>query len=429
MALHSPEYTLTGNPRSKIIIIITILFLLTFLPSIYLIKVIIPDAENAQLDALGKVIAQQLANSSTEQVVHKDALGLSVILRQLVNDDSVTHAAIYAANNEILAEAGTLPEAQTADYRNYSSNIMVQESLAGVVHITLHTHDIPLMGIYSLSQIVWVMVAWGLLILLITAVWVIKLLHPAAAVGAATDEFAVTTLQRILHTLNPGEQHPSGALTTDADHSNWHIVRSAVLVLEFSNLSMLLQRLNNKTMAKLVDECYANMETSAKLYNANVSGWLGKHVVICFNGANDETEHYFHAICCAELIIGLTNHLNEQLAKTNLPRIKLRAALHAGDLLTDTDHLLADAPKHIISEIVSIATEICQNAEHNQLLISDDLYMADSIAHRLIISDPHVVVLECINRPITTYAILDLQPTYRELLSRQIQQLIKLKSH
>lgn len=426
MTIHSQAYLPAANSRFKISVSVAILLACTVLPCLYLIAFIIPNSQHTQIDELGKVIAQQLANSSTEQTVHKDTLGLSVILRQLIDEGSVVHATIYSADNEILAEAGTLPEETATDYRTYSDDIMVQESLAGKVSVTLHTNSASLIGMYTLTQWVWIIIAWCFFAFLMTIFWVMHLLRPIDT-NDATDESAVNTLQRILQTLNPNTPTQTVSPATPDDHAHWHIVRSGVLVLEFSNLSMLLQRLNNKTMAKLVDECYANMEMSAKLYNGNLSGWLGKNVVICFNGSNDETEHYFHAVCCAELIIGLTNYLNERLAKSNLPRIKLRAALHAGDLLTDADHLLTQAPKHMISEIVSIATEICQHAEHNQLLISDDLYTSDAIAQRIIISDPHVIVLECIDRPITTYSILDLQPTYRELLTRQIQHLITSK--
>lgn len=427
MTIPSSEYISSRNPRLKVVACIGILLIVTTLPYLYFILFIIPNYQHAYIDDLGKVIAQQLSNSSTEQVVHNDTLALSVILRQLVDDNHVVHAIIYTADNKLLAEAGKLPEEASTDYQQYSNKIMVQESLAGTVQITLRTHNERQIGLYTLSQWVWIIIGWSIIIFFASAAWIAYLLRSTDNDNSADASTTVNALQRILQTLNLNNSTESLPNTTHNDDTYWHIVRSAVLVLEFSNLSMLLQRLNNKTMAKLVDECYANMELSAKLYNGNLSGWLGKNVVICFNGANNETEHYFHAVCCAELIIGLTNYLNERLVKSNLPRIKLRAALHAGDLLTDTDHALTQSPKHMISEIVSIATEICQHADHNQLLISDDLYTSDAIAQRIIISDPHVIVLECIDRPITTYSILDLQPTYRELLTRQIQHLITSK--
>jgi adenylate cyclase len=416
------------NDRVKISVVLTIVLTLTVLPCLYLIGFVLPNTQNTQVDDLGQLIAQQLSSSSAEPVVHKDTLSLSVVLRELISSGVVVHAAIYSADNQLLAEAGATPETTSSEFHDYMENITVQDSLAGHVRVTIRTNVLSMAGIYSASQWMWIILAWTFFLLLIAIVWITSLLHSSNKVANA-NEPTIGVLQQILQTLNPAHHSaPTNQPEHVAEHSHWHIVRSGVLVLEFSNLSMLLQRLNNKTMAKLVDECYANMEMCAKLYNGNLSGWLGKNVVICFNGSNDETEHYFHAICCAELIIGLTNYLNERLAKSNLPRIKLHAALHAGDLLTDVDYLLIEAPKHMISEAVSIATEICQHAEHNQLLISDDLYTSDAIAQRLIISDPHVIVLECINRPMTTYAILDLQPTYRELLTRQIQQLITLKS-
>lgn len=406
---------------------VALLLAVTVFPCLYLIFFIFPQSQHTTVDELGKLLAQQLGNSSAEQVAHNDTLSLSVVLHQLIKSPSVVYAAIYSADNQLLAEAGTPTEEISTEFTTYNENITVQNNIAGRVQLTLRTNAPVTIGIYSTSQLMWIMSAWLFLSLLLTAIWIAYVLHPNNPI-AIDSETTVKGLRGILQTLNrPTALTPTQESTITADNSHWHITQSAVLVLEFSNLAVLLQQLNNKTMTKLVDECYTNMEMCAKLYNGNLSGWLGKNVVICFNGFEDETEHYFHAICCAELIIGLTNHLNERLIKSNLPRIKLQAALHIDDLLTDADNIETQVPKHMISEAVSIAAEICQHADNNQLLVSSDLYTSHAIAERLIVAEPHVVVLECINQPITTYAILDLQPTYRELLTRQIQQLIAMK--
>lgn len=419
----SSDHPLPTSQHIKISAGIAVLLALIVLPYIYLIFFIFPIAGQDKTDELGKLLAQQVGNGNAEQIVNKDTLILSVVLHQLTSSGSVAYAAIYSADNQLLAKAGVPSEESSAEFRTYTENITIQNSSAGRVLITLRTNGPMMVGIYSTAQWAWIMFAWFIFLVLITIVWVSYVLLPKGTATVDTESI-VTGLQRIRRTLTRATQPITPEelpVAVDNEPERWHTVQSGVLVIEFSNLSTLLQQLNNKTMTKLLEECYANMDMCAKLYNGSLSGWLGKNVVIYFNGSNEETEHYFHAVCCAELIIGLTNYLNERLLKSNLPRIKLHAALHAGDLLTDNNHS--------ISETISIATEICQHADNNQLLISDALYTRDAVAERLLVSEPHILVLESINRPITTYAILDLQPTYRELLTRQIQQLITMKSN
>jgi uncharacterized membrane protein affecting hemolysin expression len=166
----------TINYRLKISTGVAILLALTLLPCMYLIVFVIPDTQSTQIDSLGKLIAQQLSNSSAEQVVHKDALSLSVMLRELVSDGTVTHAVIYTPDNQPLAEAGAQPEETSHDVHTYSENIMIQDSLAGHVSITIRTNTLTLAGIYTVNQWMWIIVAWAFFLLLITIAWISSVL-------------------------------------------------------------------------------------------------------------------------------------------------------------------------------------------------------------------------------------------------------------
>ena len=63
-----------------------------------------------QADALGQSLLKQTSMTAESALSANDALSLAVLLRELVNNPYVKHAAIYSVDNRVLAEAGLRPK-------------------------------------------------------------------------------------------------------------------------------------------------------------------------------------------------------------------------------------------------------------------------------------------------------------------------------
>src|SRR4051812_15050717 len=122
--------------------------ILTFGPLLYWAMFISFSHHQTQLDELGNSLAQQLANNNADRVLHKDSLSLSVILHQIINNNSITHAAIYDNTHHVLAEAGApAPEGNSTVFKSYDANIIFQDASVGSVRLTLKNSVLSLAGI------------------------------------------------------------------------------------------------------------------------------------------------------------------------------------------------------------------------------------------------------------------------------------------
>nr|WP_154742452.1 AhpA/YtjB family protein [Pseudomonas karstica] len=97
------------------------------------------QAMHEQADALGASLTTQTATSATELLVSNDILSLNVLLNNLTKNPLVAHAAIYSADNRIMAEAGQRPKNGLLREAEglYSSNITFQDVKAGQLRISL----------------------------------------------------------------------------------------------------------------------------------------------------------------------------------------------------------------------------------------------------------------------------------------------------
>ena len=97
------------------------------------------QAMHEQADAVGQSLTTQTATSATELLVSNDILSLNVLLNNLVKNPLVAHAAIYSADNRIIAEAGQRPKSGLLGPADglYQTRIALQDVTAGNLRISL----------------------------------------------------------------------------------------------------------------------------------------------------------------------------------------------------------------------------------------------------------------------------------------------------
>jgi Ca2+-transporting ATPase len=98
------------------------------------IAALLGETERKQGQLIGMAIASQLASGVSEYLISEDRLSLAVLLSDLVQKGVFESAAIYGADNSLVAMAG-----DPTDFLSqvYTVEIPYQDSIAGYVRITL----------------------------------------------------------------------------------------------------------------------------------------------------------------------------------------------------------------------------------------------------------------------------------------------------
>ena len=97
------------------------------------------QAMHEQADALGQSLVTQTAVSATELLVSNDILSLNVLLSNLAKNKLVAHAAIFSADNRLVAESGQRPRGGLLDASGglYETKITFQNVNEGTLRVSL----------------------------------------------------------------------------------------------------------------------------------------------------------------------------------------------------------------------------------------------------------------------------------------------------
>ena len=379
-----------------------------------------------QADALGQSLLQQTSQTAQSALSANDALSLAVLLRELVDNPYVKHAAIYSVDNRILAEAGLRPNSSSSDKGFYSQQLSFQDVIAGSLHLHIDTQKLREPLINSLQS----MAVLGIVLLILTVFlathlgrsvalplqhlsnWLINPVPPAPyaqrpdEIGLLArqlnDYFILDTQPEDIPTLQPvadttlssatpapkadsteTEDEPAFAYNSSLDtiplsaldsvrpHAPSALAeRTTILAVEFGNLEHLRQ-LPQERLVGLLKKYRHAVEQSALLYGGQLYTLADGRSLISFN--SDNAEYPRNALCCGELLRAFGHALQIEVADSGIA-LHIQLGLSEGPLIQ-----ASSLGEILLSSSAQAALELSQHSR-NLLLLNNSLAEHSSIA-------------------------------------------------
>lgn len=304
-----------------------------------------------QADALGQSLLQQTGRSAAGALSADDTLSLAVLLRELVNNPYVSHAALYSVDNRILAEAGQRPKSSQTELGFYSQQLSSQNVITGSLHLHIDIKKLQ----KPLDTSMQILAAVGLVLLILTALlsrrlgrsiavplqslsnWLNNPVAPAPEIER-TDEIGYLARQLsenfmdepdateqpqtddALVPLAPASNDPAASpnslLAANPAVSQPQSVqlvpaRTAVLAVEFGNMEQLRQ-LPNERLADLKNKYRHALEQSAELYAGQLYNLADGRSLITFS--SNHPDYPRNALLCGELLRAFSHVLQIEVA-------------------------------------------------------------------------------------------------------------------
>lgn len=328
-----------------------------------------------QADALGEALLTQTVREVATPLQEDDHLALAAVLRELVENPYVAHAALYNIDNRTLAEAGQRPR-QGALNSQYSRAVTLEHSLLAQlqIHVDIHRLQKPLKANLQLLALC----AVGLLILAVIVLsrigrsisrpltlltrWLADP-HGPAPQQNRTDE--IGQLARLLdqcfqplpepaapladtmedddndfigpddseddngdepdeNDFEPELQEPSAAVSAVPEHT-------AVLAVELS-LTDPMYSLDESRQQALLQRHADALDEIAAHWHAQQLQMSDGTALLLFHG--DEGEPVEQAVCAAELLRALVHSLQMDIADSRIT-LGIRLGLALGEPVID----------------------------------------------------------------------------------------------
>lgn len=417
---HPRRTSITSRVTGYVFLIITTC-LLTFA---WLVHTQLQWSVQQQADALGHTLLQQTRNATESALSADDTLSVAVLLRELVENPYVSHAALYSVDNRILAEAGKRPRSNSTTPGFYSQQLSFQDVTAGSLHLHIDVQKLQ----KPLNTSMQTMGALGITLLILAAFvsaylgrsiarplqnlsnWLINPAPPAPHIQR-TDEIgllarqlnqffiddtqtnAIPTLEDTedaspipSHASGPSTEHqsdapayaqlmdtiPLSALDTVRPYAAEPTkkARTAILAVELGSMEQLRQ-LQHDRLTELLKKYHNVVEQSAALYSGRLHTLADGRSLIAFDSEHDEYPR--NALCCGELLRAFGHALQIEVADTGIV-LQVQLGLSEGPAATN-----ATLGELLLSETAQTALTLSQHSR-NLLLLSDSLAQHSSIS-------------------------------------------------
>ncbi|HET8707623.1 MAG TPA: adenylate/guanylate cyclase domain-containing protein, partial [Pseudomonadales bacterium] len=154
-----------------------------------------------------------------------------------------------------------------------------------------------------------------------------------------------------------------------------------------------------------------------------VDKFIGDGAMVIFGAPNADSEHAFHAICCALMFQCLASSFNEERAKKGEPHLSFRIGIHSGEMIAGTLGCKARIEYTVVGDTVNTAARLCSMAPVDKILISQITFdLADGF-QRLVTHTEKTVDIRGKTEPVPTIVVEDLEAEFRVELETPLQEM------
>lgn len=434
-----------------------------------------------QVNTMGATVAMQLADSATEMVLADDALGLQMLVNNLV-DDNILGAVIISQEGVRLAGAGITSGEYSVSYQrnralaneqvqsfewqsetagqpliSFISKIQFNDLQAGHVVVTFSRNDMMQSLSDSRQMIILttaLTAALAIFIAFIMSKHLSRPIHNLVAASQAIDkgdyhyrlnerrndeigELALAFNQMAEGLLRKSQvenvfsrfvsSNVARKIMENLDEvelGGKH-VRASVLFADIVGFTSMSERMPPQEITQLLNEYFTYISQISSYYKGYIDKFMGDCAMVVFGVPDQDDEHAFNAIACAVMIRELVKQLNIKRAQQGLDAVHFRIGVNSGNVVAGNLGSAERMQYTVVGDPVNLASRLSSIAGADQIIITDELYRRPHIKPRVIAEAHQTIQVRGKREPVTTWLVEGVAGKYHSNMQEHIQQLFK----
>ncbi len=243
------------------------------------------------LTSYGNALAEMAAKQAVDAAFNHDLVRLQVILQDVMANPHTLLATIHDVENNLLVQAGDTPYGASSNAVQFTSAIVLHDSIAGYVTLTINNQ------IWSFRSTETLFFAIALLLIVVAAWDMIR-------------------NQAILFLPSARSSHDSGSAST-AEPEDEHELpsddefESVFSVIHIKNLNVLKQQLNGQAFRDTIARLEKIIADVMALYGGKKFALIDNYYVLTFKASDSHGEALFRSACSAYLILELAGIIDK----------------------------------------------------------------------------------------------------------------------
>ena len=430
-----------------------------------------------QLDEFGYTVAGHLAQLAAEPVLSEDSLRLRLLTANLVQDEQVLGAAIYAHNGRLLSASGLHPEQapviagddnfprreswlNPADPSerliSFGAVASYKQVQVGYATVTLSASLMDAANDRARKAIIYATVGMSLLASVLAFFMSRRLSQPIQNLMEATraidrgdldvriqdrrnDEigFLIDGFNSMAEGLLRKSQveqvfsryvskNVASKVLANLDEvrlGSQH-VEATVLFADIVGFTAMAESLQPAEVSSLLNEYFSYISTACRLYNGVVDKFIGDCVMLVFGAVENDRDHSFNAVCCALLIQNMVAELNRTRRDKGLPEVHFRIGINSGFMLAGNLGSDERMEYTVVGDAVNLASRLCYAAHSGQIIVREELYKQLHSGGRIQATAQATLPIRGKSQPVTVYDITGLHEKYHPRLHACLEEVL-----
>lgn len=437
------------------------------------------------VEAFGRTVLQQVAESAKEPLLANDGLLLQVLASSLTESEQVVGTELYSSDHRLLARSGVSPfqpgapsagrareylgetaqslnwewfrlSGETLDAMTFTAPVRFRDTRVGYAAVTLSRELMTATLSESVRSIATVTLT--LLAVAITLSWVVgrrlarpirNLMAASRAIGQGDLDYRFTErrsdevghLMQAFNSMAEGllQKHQvelalsryvpaevarrvvEGLEPVELGGTQAH---GSVMFVDIVDFTARAEALPPEDVAALLNKFYRSISTAAALYRGTVDKYMGDCAMVVFGVPEADPEHSFNAIACAVLFQRLAERLNA--AAGDGTTMRYRIGLNSGEMLAGNIGTQEHVQYTVVGDSVNLASRLCAVATAGQIVINEQMLGASGWDARLRLRPFGSIRIRGKSKPVSTYLVEGLAPAYERRVRQQIDQVLSV---
>ncbi|GAB4357048.1 MAG: hypothetical protein Kow006_24600 [Gammaproteobacteria bacterium] len=437
-----------------------------------------------QIAATGQSMAQQLAEAAKEPTLASDTLALSILVNNLVDGGTALGAAVLDDHHAILTRSGALPllgdrheahlrpllNGENREYNwswqdaaegpvdavTYATALRYKDVFVGHTLITL-SRDSMNRSLYTMVRAIGtatlVMVLLGFVLAFFVARRVSQPIRALVDAGRAMSEGRyqyriqerrhdeIGNLISAFNTMADGllqkaqvedafSRYVSPTVARNVLANLGHVqlggkrIDGSILFADIVGFTSLSEQMKPEDVAELLNEYFSYIARASSVYHGTVDKYIGDCAMIIFGVPDEDPEHSFNAVACAELIRAVVQRLNQRRAARGQQTVEFRFGVNSGLMLAGNMGSHERMQYTVVGDTVNLASRLCSYADPGRIVISQDLYEKPQVKRRLAAHQHKEIKVRGKTGTLATYQCEGLVEPYNSDIERQADKIV-----
>ena len=193
-------------------------------------------------------------------------------------------------------------------------------------------------------------------------------------------------------------------------------IRGSVIFADVVGFTRLSESMEPEKVASILNHYFGLINRACELCLGMVDKYMGDCAMLVFGALDNDPDHCFHAVFCAELIRLIIREENRRRQEAGETAIEFRMGINTGTMLAGNLGSRNRMDYTVVGDSVNLASRLCGVSGAGQIIISEEIYRRPTIQQRFRVVEHERIRLRGFEEKVPTYKVLGIAPHYLERL-------------